>query len=198
MLDHFEKGWKAADSFRDLNELYGDGIISQSQVERWFKKFKTGNTNLEDEEGRGRLSDFNVQALLAAVEEDESMTTRMLAEEFNANQSTLVRRLKRLEKVWKLSGWVPHEFSDSNKTERVRIFTDLGQLNERAPFLKNIVTGDEPWLLFKNLKRKKVCVSPGVDPKRTPKDNHCKKATWCVWWDKAGIINWEIISNGFC
>jgi len=25
LLYHFEKGWKAAESSRDLNELYGDG-----------------------------------------------------------------------------------------------------------------------------------------------------------------------------
>jgi hypothetical protein len=33
MLYHFEKGWKAAQSFRNLNELFGEGTISQSQVE---------------------------------------------------------------------------------------------------------------------------------------------------------------------
>jgi hypothetical protein len=54
MLYHFEKGWKGAQSFRDLNELFSEGTISQSQVERWFKKFKSGDTNLEDEEGKGR------------------------------------------------------------------------------------------------------------------------------------------------
>ena len=35
MLCHFEKGWNAAQSFRHLNELYGEGTISKSQVERW-------------------------------------------------------------------------------------------------------------------------------------------------------------------
>ncbi len=93
MLYHYQKGWRAAQSFRDLNELFGEGTISQSQVERWFKKFKSGNTNLEDDEGRGRPSDFDDQALLTAVEEDECLTTRILAEDFNVDQSTIVRRL---------------------------------------------------------------------------------------------------------
>ena len=175
MLYHFEKGWK---SFRDLNKLFGKGTISKSQVEKWFKKLRSGDTNLADEEGRGRPSNFDDQALLAAVEEDESLTTRMLAEAFNVDHSTIVRRLKKLGKVWKLAGWVPHELSDNNKAERVRIFTDLLQRNEQTPFLKNLVTGDESWLLFKNIKRKKVCVSPGVAPKGIPKYVHCKKAMW--------------------
>ncbi|KAF8795308.1 hypothetical protein HNY73_003174 [Argiope bruennichi] len=31
MLHHFEKGWKAAQSFRDLKELFGEGTISKSR-----------------------------------------------------------------------------------------------------------------------------------------------------------------------
>jgi len=95
---------------------------------------------LEGKPGRGRPSDFDDQALLAAVEEDESLTTRMLAEDFNVDHSTIVRRLEKLGKVWKLAGWVPHELSDNNKADRVRIFAELLQRNEQTPFLKNLVT----------------------------------------------------------
>ena len=73
--------------------------IRQSQVEKWFKKFKLGDTNLEDEEGRGRSSDFDDAALLETVEEDENLTTRMLAEQFDVDHSTIVKRLKKLSKV---------------------------------------------------------------------------------------------------
>ncbi|CAD5226558.1 unnamed protein product [Bursaphelenchus xylophilus] len=96
MLYHFEKGWKAAQSFRDLNELFGEGTISESQCREWFARFKSGDTSLQDKPRRGRPSDFDDQALLAAVEDGESLTTRMLADDFNVNQSTIVRRLKKL------------------------------------------------------------------------------------------------------
>ena len=49
----FEKGWNAAQSFRDLKEPFGEGTISISQVEKCFKKFKSGDINFADEEGRG-------------------------------------------------------------------------------------------------------------------------------------------------
>ncbi|CAF1652759.1 unnamed protein product, partial [Adineta ricciae] len=97
--------------------------------------------------------------------------------------------------VWKLAGWVPHELSDHNKTERVRIFNQLLQRNDENPFLQFFVTGDESWLLFKNVKRKKVCVNRGQSPKGIPRNFHCKKAMWCVWWDRSGIIHWEIITQ---
>ena len=51
MLYHFEKGHKAAEAFRDLNELFGEGTIGERQVRRWFERFKSGDTSLEDEVG---------------------------------------------------------------------------------------------------------------------------------------------------
>ncbi|KAF8771599.1 Histone-lysine N-methyltransferase SETMAR like protein [Argiope bruennichi] len=112
--------------------------------------------------GRGRASDFDDRAFLAAVEGDERLAIQVLANNFNVDHSTIVRRHKKLGKM----------------------------------FLKNLVTDDESWLLFKNLKRKKVCVWPRVSPKGITKNLHCKKAMWCVWWDRSGITHWEIIFSG--
>ena len=99
MLYHYQKGSKAAQSFRDINELFGEVTISESQCREWFARFKSGDTSLNDKSRRGRPSNFDDQALLTAVEEDESLTTRMLAEDFNVSQSTIVRHLKKLGKV---------------------------------------------------------------------------------------------------
>uniref|UniRef100_A0A914EHL7 Uncharacterized protein n=1 Tax=Acrobeloides nanus TaxID=290746 RepID=A0A914EHL7_9BILA len=102
--------------------------LKDSRKFKWFKKFKSGDTNLEDEEGRGRPFDFNDAALLETMEEDESLMTIMLAKQVDADHSVIVRRLKKLDKVWKLSGWVPHELSENNKAERVHILRNC--LNE--------------------------------------------------------------------
>lgn len=65
------------------------------------------NTSLKDEPEKGGWSDFDYKALLAMAEEDDSMTTQMLAESSNIYHSTIIRRLKKIGKVWKLVGWVP-------------------------------------------------------------------------------------------
>ena len=62
MVYHFEKGQTAAEGFCDLNELFSEGTIGERQVRRWFERFKSGDTSLEDEEGRGRPSNFDDQA----------------------------------------------------------------------------------------------------------------------------------------
>ena len=53
MMYHYEKGWKLAQSFRDLIELFGERTISERQCREWFDLFKSGNTSLEDNPGRG-------------------------------------------------------------------------------------------------------------------------------------------------
>src|SRR6185437_152768 len=91
MLNHFEKGWTAAQSFRDLTNTYGEGTIGKSTVRTWFARFKSGDKDVENKEGRGKPSELDNDALLEAVEKDESYTTRMLGEEFGVDHSTIVR-----------------------------------------------------------------------------------------------------------
>uniref|UniRef100_A0A1A9UHX3 HTH_48 domain-containing protein n=1 Tax=Glossina austeni TaxID=7395 RepID=A0A1A9UHX3_GLOAU len=50
MVCRFEKGWKGAQAFRDLNdlnELFDEGTISESRHSEWFVRVKPGDTSLE-------------------------------------------------------------------------------------------------------------------------------------------------------
>uniref|UniRef100_A0A1A9Z232 HTH_48 domain-containing protein n=1 Tax=Glossina pallidipes TaxID=7398 RepID=A0A1A9Z232_GLOPL len=118
MLYHFEKGWKAAQSFCDLNELLRERTISESRCRELFASFESKDTSLEDKPGRCRSFNFADQTLFAVMEADESLTTRMLTDNLNVDYSTIVRRLKNLKMD-------PRELSDNNKAQRLRIFTDL-------------------------------------------------------------------------
>ena len=64
MLNHFEKGWTAAQSFRDLTNTYGEGTTGESTVRTWFVRFKSGDKDVEDKEGRGRPSELDDDAHL--------------------------------------------------------------------------------------------------------------------------------------
>lgn len=71
---------------------------------------KSDETNLADDEDKGQPSNLANQA----QEVDENLTTRMLAKNFNVDHSTIVRRLKKVGKVWNLAVWVSYELSDNN------------------------------------------------------------------------------------
>ena len=92
--------------------------------------------------------------------DNQNVGRRLEYESFDHRSSSQKAR-KSIEIDW----MGPHELSDYNKAECARIFTDLLQRYKPSPFLKNLVTGIDSWLLFKNVKRKKVCVSPSVNPK---------------------------------
>uniref|UniRef100_A0A1B0ACJ1 Uncharacterized protein n=1 Tax=Glossina pallidipes TaxID=7398 RepID=A0A1B0ACJ1_GLOPL len=68
---------------------------SKSWCRGWLSRFKS---SLENKAERGQPSDCDDQALLAAVKEDRSLATRMLADNFNVDHSTMVSRLKKLKR----------------------------------------------------------------------------------------------------
>jgi histone-lysine N-methyltransferase SETMAR len=55
---------------------------------------------------------------------------------------------------------VPHALKDRQMEHRKTICEMLLQWFERKSFLHRIVTGDEKWIFFENLKRKKSWLSP--------------------------------------
>uniref|UniRef100_A0A1B0AAI4 HTH_48 domain-containing protein n=1 Tax=Glossina pallidipes TaxID=7398 RepID=A0A1B0AAI4_GLOPL len=54
MSNDFEKGWKAAQSSRELNKLFDEGTIRNGRCREWFACSKSGETSLEDKPGRER------------------------------------------------------------------------------------------------------------------------------------------------
>ena len=76
-LYHLGKYWKSVWSIRDIIKSFDKVTISKSQVEK--AKFRLGDTNLEDEKERSRISNFDYQSLLVTMEENKDLTTRILA-----------------------------------------------------------------------------------------------------------------------
>ena len=68
MLYDFHVSLKAAESYRRLCQAFGEDVVSQQKVNNWFKRFKSGNYNIEDETQSGRPSELDYQALQQLVE----------------------------------------------------------------------------------------------------------------------------------
>ena len=45
----FKLGGTAAQTARNIIEVWGQGSVNECTVQRWFQKFRAGNTSLEDE-----------------------------------------------------------------------------------------------------------------------------------------------------
>jgi histone-lysine N-methyltransferase SETMAR len=61
------------------------------------------------------------------------------------------------------------------------------------------ITGDESWIRYDNVIRKKQWVNKGETPHYTAKAGlHPKQVLFCVWWDIKGPVHWELIIKGKC
>ncbi|XP_065663076.1 histone-lysine N-methyltransferase SETMAR-like [Hydra vulgaris] len=196
-LFQFKMGRKAAETARDINTAFGPETTNERMAQWWFKKFRSGEESLEDEEGRGRLSEIDDDQLRALIEADPRKTIREVAEELNVHNSTVDRHLKQIGKSKKLSKWVPHELNENQKNRRFEVSSALLLRNKNDSFLDRIVTCDEKWILYDNRRRSVQWLDRNEAPQHFPKPNlHQKKVMVTVWWSAAGLIHHSFLNPG--
>lgn len=75
--------------------------------------------------------------------------------------------------------------------------TTLLTRHKNQPILHRIVTSDEKWIIYDNVRRKKQWLSKKEVPVPTPKPGlTLRKVLLCVWWDIRGIIHYELLKPG--
>ncbi|XP_076330574.1 histone-lysine N-methyltransferase SETMAR-like [Tachypleus tridentatus] len=107
----------------------------------------------------GRPVEFDNDLILATLEEDCAVTVEELVQKFNSSLSTVHRYLQQLGRVSKLGKLVPRELSADNLREQVYICTSLHSRKLQALFLNRLVTEDEKWVLYQNVKCRQQWVS---------------------------------------
>ena len=178
-----------------------EGVIGKSMARKWFAKFKNGNFDIDDMLHSGRLSEFDKDHLKALLKEESHQTSRELSEKTNCNQKMILNHLHSIGFAEKLGVWVPHELSKNNKENRLQIaFQHLtchqATRGHKQHFLYQIITGDEKWCLYINMKQRKKWVPPGDMPKpRVKPDLHPRKTMICVWCDWEGMVHWEMLER---
>lgn len=197
----FHRGQKAAEAARDICKVYGEGVLGVSTAQKWFAKFKNGDFDLEDTPRSGRPSEIDEDRLKALLKEDGRQTTRELAEKMDCSAMTISNHLQSIGFTQKLGAWVPHELTEKNKENRLQIAAQhlarhRATRGHKQRFLYRIITGDEKWCLYVNMKQRKEWVASGDTPKpRVKQDLYPKKAMICVWWDWEGVVHWEMLER---
>ena len=139
--------------------VYGEGVIGESMARKWFTKFKNGNFDIDDTPHSRRLSEFDKDHLKALLKEKSRQTSCELAEKINCNQKTILN-LHLMEFAEKLGVWVPYEVSENSKENCLQIASQhltchQARHGHKQRFLYQIVTGDEKWCLYINMKQRK-------------------------------------------
>jgi len=195
MLYEFRKGLRASQATKNINEVYSNGL-NERTCRQWFGKFKNGDFNLEDQPRSGRPVEVDNDRLNVLVESDPRQTLRELATIMECSHEAIRQHLQQLGKILKHGVWVPHKLSDHQKVQRSTIAAYLRGWNNREPFLDRIVTGDEKWVLYVNIRRKDQWLSRGETPVPTPRAGiHPMKIMLSIWWDMKGVVHWELLDR---
>ena len=80
---------------------------------------------------------------------------REIANILKISKSSVENHLHQLGDVHRFDVWVPHKLREKNLLDHISTCDSLLKHNENVPFLKQIVTGDEKWLLYNNVERKR-------------------------------------------
>ena len=137
-----------------MSDLYGDKALKERQCQNWFRKFRSGDFSLKDEPRSGRPNEVDDDQIKALIELDRHITEREIGEKLNIPKSTVHYHIKSLGLLKKLDIWVPHELKEIHLTNRINACDMHLKRNEFDTFLKRIITGDEKWIVYNNVRKK--------------------------------------------
>ena len=156
LLFYFRKGKNGVQTRKKLCAVHGKDVSSEHQYQNWFSKFRSGYFDLEDAPRSGRSINADDDKIKALVDADHHITTRKIAEQLKWSDLTVHDHLKHPGLDSKLDTWVPHKLKEIDLVRRITISDSLLKRVENEPFFKRIVTGDEKWIVYNNVKRKRA------------------------------------------
>ena len=101
MIFSFHNGKNAAQAAKSLRDVYGEETLTDRQCRNWFKKFRSGDFSLKDEERSGQPNEVYHDQIKAIIESDRHVTEREIEEMLNIPKSTINRHIQRLGLVKK-------------------------------------------------------------------------------------------------
>ena len=135
----------------------------------------------------GRLTVVDDTELRKLVEADPQQTTHDMADASGCDRSTISRHLGQIGKANRAGVWTPHELTDKNLADRESTCRKLLDLFGEENFLDRIVTGDEKWVLYSNVVRRRQWLTrghpaiPTARPGLHPKKNSAQRVVGCAW-----------------
>jgi transposase len=99
LLFQYKLGLNATKAAEQICEAFGDGICNVRTAQRWYKTFREEGDRITDNPRSGRPQEVNREAVINRVEEEPSMSCRMLADEFACDPMTIWHILQEAGKL---------------------------------------------------------------------------------------------------
>lgn len=110
MLHYFTKDNSAKDTTIKICNVYRSYATSVLTIGSWFRRFRTGNFNLEDKEHSGRPFITNTKLIMAMVNENARYIIHELADILNIPRTTVHDNLRKISYINRSEVWISHQF----------------------------------------------------------------------------------------
>jgi len=138
----------ATETYKLLQQAYGEDAVGRTQVFDWFRRFKEGRTSAENDPRSGRPSTSRNEKISAKVRtifrNNRRLTVREIADDCGISVGSCNAILAddlHMERV--RAKFVTRLLTDGQREQRQKIVRDLFEPScEDVQFLKNTVTGD--------------------------------------------------------
>ena len=150
LLHEFRLGHKATEAAHNICSMMGEDVLSIRTAQNWINRFKNGILEPDVLPRPGRPLELDVDLLKQLIEQDPRLTSRYLAEQLGCSHTAAEKHLNELGKTWKYGVWIPHELSPQQLQCRVDACMDLMTSHRNYQWLRNLITGDEKWVLYVN------------------------------------------------
>ncbi|GFU85007.1 histone-lysine N-methyltransferase SETMAR [Trichonephila clavipes] len=151
----FDKGENANQVAEIANGVYGADTVTANYVQFWFHRFRSGIFDVKDAPRTGRPVVENVDKITEIIEADRHVSSSSIAQKVKIDHKTVLSHLCKVGFKKKLDVWELHQLTPKYKMDRISICEALAKRNEINPFLERMVTGDEKWVTYDNIVRKR-------------------------------------------
>ena len=172
-------GTSARDIEREISTAWPQHAVSHTVVYRWINSLKNDRGGeIKDKPRSGcpvtATSPIQVEHIKKIIDENPWITFDELETESSCSRNSIQRIIHEHLKYKKVaSRWVPHELTDHNRSERVRIcHHHLAKLKSGEWRICDIITGDESWFYHRQIGKKqsnKSWVADGQPPRTVVK-----------------------------
>ncbi|GFV23684.1 histone-lysine N-methyltransferase SETMAR [Trichonephila clavipes] len=177
-----------------VNGVHGAYTVTANYVQLWFRRFRSGIFDVKDAPRTGKPVVENVNKITGIIEVGRLVRSRSIAQGLKIVHKIVLSHLRKDEFKKKLQVLGATSINTKKMVDRNSICEALAKRNEIDPFLKRMVIGDEKWVTYYNIVRKRswskrdeatqTVVKPGLT---------ARKVLLCIRWDWKGIIYYELL-----
>ncbi|GFW89240.1 mariner Mos1 transposase [Trichonephila clavipes] len=159
-------------------------LLTANYVNFCFRRFRSGIFDVKDAPRTDRPVVENVVKITELIEVDRYVSSRSIAQQLKIDHKTVLSHLRKVGFKKKLHVWVSHQLTPKNMMDQISICETLAKRNEINPFLKRMVIGDEKWVTYYNIVRKRSWLKCGEAAQTVAKPGvMAMKVLLCIWWD---------------